>query len=156
VSSSEHSQSLHFRFQRYAKLFFHLCRYLPHQAMDICRCCISCVDNKTTVLLRNFCTAHLKTGKSGILDQLPGEISFRTLKGTPGTWILQRLFCNTSGPKIIHPGLDLFRIACAKLNLNFQCNITLSGNDTGAVAHFKVLPVYSPDLTGTVQHCDTL
>ena len=68
--------------------------------MDICRCCISCVDNKTTVLLRNFCTAHLKTGKSGILDQLPGEISFRTLKGTPGTWILQRLFCNTSGPKI--------------------------------------------------------
>lgn len=79
-------------FQVYLKTLFYSSLNFPNHVFYIFCGCISCVNNKSAMLLRHFGSPYGISAKSGLHNQLSRKMSRGALKCAACAGILQRLF----------------------------------------------------------------
>ena len=120
-------------FQVYLKTLFYSSLNFPDHVFYIFCGCISCVNNKSAMLLRHFGSPYGISAKSGLHNQLSRKMSRGALKCAACAGILQRLFFPAPFRQISHFLCDLFRISLFQAESHLRHHKRLVLDHTGPI-----------------------
>ena len=111
------AQNADFRLERHAVSVKDAGLNLLHQFKHVACACAAAIDDETGVLFTHLRIAHGQAAQAAVIDQLGGEIAFRTLEGASGAGVFQRLLFAAGLGQFIHARLDLRGIAGTQLHV---------------------------------------